>query len=85
MAFSEPREGRAGGRRRVVAPPTSGRTAAQEAQFDGPDCTASAEPEPEAASQGSGGLSGRLRGADAEVTMSERDRWIVEQRPPHWS
>lgn len=83
MASSEPREGRASGRRRVVAPPTSGRTAAQEAQFDGPDSTAPAGPE--AASRGSGGLSESPRGADAEGTMSERDRWILEQRPPHWS
>lgn len=36
--------------------------------------------------RGAGGVRGTVgvRGAAGEPTADERDRWLLEQRPPHW-
>lgn len=36
--------------------------------------------------RGAGGVRGAVgvRGAAGEPTADERDRWLLEQRPPHW-
>ncbi len=85
MTSAESGAGRSRCRRRAVAPPTSGRTAAEEAQFETSGTTADTEPATDD-SPGNGRPSVRAAGRDAEASaLSARDRWILDQRPPHWS
>ncbi|MFJ3312080.1 hypothetical protein ACIPJU_04630 [Micrococcus endophyticus] len=45
-------------------------------------------PEPRLPGVGAGTVGARgaegVRGAAGEPTADERDRWLLEQRPPHW-
>lgn len=79
--------------RRVVAPATSGRPEAEEARrfhsasADGD--VATSEPASGAADDGSeeSGQPPRTRvarPAEGAERLSPRDRWILEERPPHW-
>lgn len=61
------------GRRRVVAPPTSGQPEEVEAQ---PYVPAGSQGEPTGEEPHAGG--------DPEDDAAARERWFREQRPPHW-
>lgn len=78
------------GRRRVVAPATSGQPEEVEAQtFTSASLEAesSRAEEAEVSEEGPGEkASGTTSGKDSAGAppLSARDRWILEQRPPHW-
>lgn len=88
------------GRRRVVAPPTSGQSHEVEANFTDPFEVSPDESDSGAASGGVGSASdpGSKRGAGSErgagsagpskaekkPALSEYEQWILSQRPPHW-
>ncbi|GAA3285015.1 hypothetical protein [Nesterenkonia halobia] len=81
------------GTRRVVAPATSGRPEAEEARrfhsasADGDAATS--EPASGTADDGSEESAQAprtrvARPAEGAERLSPRDRWILEERPPHW-
>ncbi|GAA3068176.1 MULTISPECIES: hypothetical protein [Actinomycetes] len=71
------------GRRRVIAPATSGQPEETESQaFIPASLEDSAQDDAAPASKGASGSGGP--DPDRKSPLSARDRWILEQRPPHW-
>lgn len=80
------RQGRRRGRRRVVAPPTSGQSHEVESAFTDPFLAP--EPDDSAGSSGPARRPGatvrRDAAAAAAAPLSAHEAWILSQRPPHW-
>lgn len=82
------------GRRRVVAPPTSGQSHEVEANFTDPFAVSPDASDSEAAPGGAGSVagpgprraasSGEASKAEKKPALSEYEQWILSQRPPHW-
>lgn len=60
-----------GGRRRVVAPPTSGQSHEVESDFTDPRSSRFSPDDP-------------AEGSEPKPPLTAHEQWILSQRPPHW-